>query len=66
MRGPDRVRRRSHVVAPWHQVLISIHQVVQVLLIQEALEELTVIGARELHPVIPLRKCTASEEVLHT
>lgn len=58
---PDCVRRWSHVVAPRHQVLIGIHQVVQVLLIQEALEELTVIGAWELHPIIPLRKCTASE-----
>lgn len=51
---PGRVRRRGHVEAPRHQVLLGVHQVIQVLLIQEALKELAVVGAGQLHAVVPL------------
>ena len=58
-----RVQACSWSVCQWwnfegvgHQVLLSIHQVLQLLLVQETLEELAVVGARELHAVVTLRK----------
>lgn len=53
---PGGVRRRSHVEASRHQILLSIHQVVEVLFVQKALEELAVIGAGELHAVVSLHR----------
>lgn len=53
--GPSGEGRRRHAEASRHQVLVSVHQVVQVLFIQKALEELAVIGAGQLHAVVTLR-----------
>lgn len=40
----------------WHQVFLSIHQVLQLLLIQKTLEKLAVIRAGQFCVVITLRK----------
>lgn len=52
--GPGGEGRRRHAEASRHQVLVSVHQVIQVLFIQKALEELAVIGAGQLHAVVTL------------
>ena len=51
---PGRIRLRGHVEAPGHQILLCVHQVVQVLFVQKTLEELAVVGAGKLHAVVSL------------
>lgn len=65
------VRQRWDVEGVGHQVLFSIHQVLQLLLSQQALKELAVVGARQLHGVVALsrgkikkKKCCRSENVI--
>lgn len=48
------VRQRRDVEAVRHQIFLGVHQVLQLLLVQEALEELAVAGAREPHAVVTL------------
>lgn len=50
------VRQWWDVEGVWHQVLLCIHQVLQLLLCQEALEELTVIWAWQLHAIVTLSR----------
>lgn len=54
------VRQRWHVEGMRHQVLLCIHQVLQLLLSQEALEELAVIRAWQLHAIVTLSRGTNS------
>ena len=53
--GPGGVGGRGHVEGTGDEVLLSIHEVLQILFLQKALEELTVVGAGKLHAVIPLQ-----------
>ena len=48
------VCQRWDVEGVRHQVLLRIHQVLQLLLVQQALEELAVVGAGQLHAVVTL------------
>lgn len=50
------VRQWWDVEGLGHQVLFSIHQVLQLLLSQEALEELAVIWTWQLHAIVTLSK----------
>lgn len=52
------IRQWWNIEGVGHQVLLSIHQVLQLLLIQETLEELAIVGTRQLHTVVTLRKKT--------
>lgn len=58
------VRQRWGVEGVGHQVLFSVHQVLQLLLSQEALEELAVVWTRQLHAVVPLSRGANSEKGL--
>lgn len=51
---PGRARLSGHVETSRHQILLGIHQVIKVLFVQQALEELAVIGTGKLHAVVSL------------